>query len=157
MVDELGAPVSAVPISTVVEYNEVTASRVKGAGSAYLTRYNYSWVEVARCDQSSGGEGVSCDFTPPKPGRYRISSSITDTMGRPHRSEILRWGTGVGQVLWETPPGHHLSIEPESAEYRVGETAKFLIQNPFPGAEALFTEIPEGTRRIRWHTASRST
>jgi len=139
VVDDLGRQAPGVPVTTVVEYRETTASRVKGAGNAYLTRYEHKWVEVARCEVTSGEDAVHCTFTPTAPGLYRLSSSILDTLGRSHRSEIQRWGTGVGHALWETPPGHQLAMEPEKAEYRVGDTARFLIRNPFPGAEALFT------------------
>jgi len=147
VVDDLDDIATGVPVTTVIEYRETTASRVKGAGNAYLTRYDHTWVEVARCELVSRDEAVECTFTPEKPGYYKLSSSISDTVGRSHRSEIHRWGTGRGHVLWETPPGHQLAMEPEKAEYRVGETARFLIRNPFPRAEALFTVERIGVRR----------
>ena len=139
VVDEFGEPAAGVPVTTIIEYRKTTASRVKGAGNAYLTRYEHSWVEVARCEEPSGDEPVTCSFTPEKPGYYKLSSSIVDGRGRPHRSEIWRWGIGEGRVMWEAPPGHQLDVEPEKSGYRVGETARFLIRNPFPGAEAMFT------------------
>jgi uncharacterized protein YfaS (alpha-2-macroglobulin family) len=147
VVDDLGALATGVTMTTIIEYRETTASRVKGAGNAYLTRYDHTWTEVARCELASRDEAVGCTFTPEKPGYYRLSSGIADTLGRSHRSEIHRWGTGRGQVLWETTPGHQLAMEPEKAEYRVGETARFLIRNPFPGAEALFTVERIGVRK----------
>jgi hypothetical protein len=52
---------------------------------------------------------------------------------------------GKGKVLGG--PGHHLPIEPEKKEYQVGETARILIRNPFPGARALFTIERLGVQR----------
>ena len=47
--------------------------------------------------------------------------------------------TGKGAVLWESTPGNLLNVFPEKSSYNVGETARFLVQNPFPGCMALIT------------------
>ncbi len=36
-------------------------------------------------------------------------------------------------------PGIGLQIVPEKSEYRVGDKARYLVKNPFPGAKALIT------------------
>lgn len=147
VVDDAGNVVSGTEVSVRVEYRETRASRVKGAGNAYLTHYEHEWVEAASCTPSSATEPVSCSFTPDRTGLYRLTASVNDTLGRSHSSTIQRWGIGRGRVLWEEPPGHHLPVEPEKNEYRVGETARFLIRNPFPGARALFTIERIGVQR----------
>ncbi|MFW6175244.1 MAG: alpha-2-macroglobulin family protein, partial [Acidobacteriota bacterium] len=147
VVDATGAPVEGTEIETRVSYRETVASRVKGAGNAYLTRYEHRWVEVASCRTPSRSEPVACSFVPEEAGLYRIEHRITDTAGRRHASTLQRWARGRGSVVWETPPGHQLPIVPERTEYRVGETARFLIQNPFPGARALLTVERYGIQR----------
>ena len=47
--------------------------------------------------------------------------------------------TGKGRVLWEEPADMSLSVVPEKDSYKVGEHARYLVKNPFPGAEALIT------------------
>jgi len=47
--------------------------------------------------------------------------------------------TGKGQVLWEEPADMSLSVVPEKESYKVGEHARYLVRNPFPGAKALIT------------------
>lgn len=147
VIDESGEVHAGSEVTLRVEYRETKASRVKGAGNAYLTQYVHNWVDVTRCDGVSSEQPVSCRFAPEKSGLYRLTASVTDTKGRRHSSSLQRWGVGQGSVLWETPPGHHLPVEPEKKEYLVGDTARFLIRNPFPGARALLTIERIGVQR----------
>ena len=147
VVDEYGKVVPGVQVTTEIQYRETKASRVKGAGNAYLTKYTHDWINFDNCKVVSGPEASRCLFTPDRPGLYRMTATIEDTLGRTHQSQLRRWAWGKGRVLWEKPPGHHLPIEPEKTEYQVGETARFLIQNPFPGARALFTIERFGVQR----------
>lgn len=139
VVDQNGGPVAGVKLNLKVEWEQTKASRVKGAGNAYLTQYVREWVETDSREAVSAAEPGRFEFTPKHSGAYRITASISDTQGRPHETVLQRWATGKGYVLWETVPGNLLGVSPEKTEYRVGETARFLVQNPFPGAQALIT------------------
>jgi uncharacterized protein YfaS (alpha-2-macroglobulin family) len=68
-----------------------------------------------------------------------MTATITDTKGRSHSSKTSRWVAGKGRVLWEMPNDNSLNIFPEKDEPKVGEKARYLVQNPFPGAKALIT------------------
>ena len=74
-------------------------------------------------------------------------ASIVDTQGRAHSTTIRRWVSGAGEVLWETSPDHTLNVFPEQKSYKVGDTARYLVQNPFPGAKALVTIERLGVQR----------
>jgi uncharacterized protein YfaS (alpha-2-macroglobulin family) len=139
VVDAQGRVTAGVEVSLRIEYRETTASRVKGAGNAYLTKYVHEWVPFAECRERSRKGPAVCGFTPERGGLYRMTAEIEDGLGRPHASTLTRWATGQGHVLFEMPPGHDLAVLPEKTEYRLGETARFLIQNPFPGARALLS------------------
>jgi uncharacterized protein YfaS (alpha-2-macroglobulin family) len=139
VVNEAGEPLPNAPFSMKVEYKDTKASRVKSAGNVYVTKYENTWVEVATCKVTSAATPVSCAFTPARPGEYRLTTSIIDTKGREHRSELTRWASGRGDVVWNSGQNTELQIVPERKSYTVGEVAKFLIQNPYPGAHALFT------------------
>ncbi len=139
VVDEHGNPTAGTEIGIKVEWQETKASRVKGAGNAYLTQYVQEWIETNSLKMVSGQDPVHFEFTPAHAGAYRIVATISDTQGRSHETVVQRWVTGKGYVLWETVPGNLLNISPEKEEYGVGETARFLVQNPFPGARALVT------------------
>ena len=139
VVNEAGIVVEGTTIEVKVEYRVTKAARIKGAGNAYLTRYVHEWKPITECQGMSRREPTDCEFTPTQGGLYRMTATIEDTHGRAHSSELRRWAMGPGQVLWETRPGFALQIIPEKNAYQVGETARFMVQNPFPGAQALVT------------------
>ncbi len=139
VVDELGKRVSGTPVNIKIEYQTTTAARVKGSGNAYITRYKHKWVDAAKCALTSLDGPVACDFTPENAGLYRIEASVKDTRGRVHSSKLRRWAQGKGRVLWEESTGSRLDIFPEKNEYKVGDKARFLVKNPYPGAKALVT------------------
>lgn len=157
VVDTADDVANGTDITFRIQYRETTASRVKGAGNAYITQYNHEWVDVTTCAVVSGPEPSHCAFTPEKPGYYQLTASIVDSKGRPYDVSTQRWAAGKGQVLWEESPGHRLDIEPEKKEYRVGETARFLVRNPFPGAKALITIERYGVQRHWLETFEEST
>ncbi|MDY6855486.1 MAG: alpha-2-macroglobulin family protein [Thermodesulfobacteriota bacterium] len=139
VVDELGEPVKDTDVKMKIERLVTKASRVKGAGSAYLTHYTDEWGVVSDGDyQSVDGPGV-CEFIPSDPGSYRITASIQDTKKRTHSTQLRTWVAGKGQVVWRQPNDNSLEIIPEQEEYHIGDTARYLIKNPFPGANALIT------------------
>jgi uncharacterized protein YfaS (alpha-2-macroglobulin family) len=139
VVNEHGKAVPGTLITVKVEYRKTIASRVKGAGNAYLTQYKHEWVAAAECALTTTTDPVVCKFTPGDPGVYRMTAAIDDTVGRRHESSLSRWVVGKGRVLWETRPGNTLQIFPEKEDYRVGDVARYLVQNPYPGAKALIT------------------
>ena len=147
VIDGNGATVAGAPFNITIEVEEVKAVRVKSAGSVYTTKYESSWSVVKECSLTSSNDPLPCSFTPAKAGEYRITGKVIDDKKREHTSTITRWGTGKGEVLWDTGTSNQLEIIPEKKSYKVGETARFLIQNPFPGAQALLTLERYGVQR----------
>ncbi len=147
VLDEHRKAVTGTPSTVKIEYLQVKAARVKGAGNAYLTQYTREWVHVASCTLMSTTTPETCQFTPTAPGQYKMTASVMDTQNRPHKSSLTRWAVGRGEVVWETQPGHALQISPEKTSYGVGNTARFLVQNPFPGTQALVTIERFGVQR----------
>ena len=139
VVDEQGKPAADAAVKVQIEYQKTFASRVKGAGNAYLTHFEHEWVKASSCEVTSTMAPVACEFTPENPGYYRITAEIRDTVGRTHATMISSWAVGKGVVVWGNEPSIGLQIVPEKKEYRVGEKARYLIKNPFPGAKALMT------------------
>jgi hypothetical protein len=139
VLDQRGAVVPEVPVTVSVAGEVTTAARIRGAGNAYLTHYENSWVEHTACSASSAATPQECGFTPAGPGLYSIQASIQDQKGRTHTTELCTWVTGKGRVLWDEPEDMSLSLVPEKQAYKVGEHARVLVRNPFPGARALVT------------------
>ncbi|MCP4045562.1 MAG: large extracellular alpha-helical protein, partial [Gammaproteobacteria bacterium] len=139
VVDIKGKPVTGVPVKIQIQRQETKAARVKGAGNAYLTNYVTQWVDAGKCEGLSGVKPSVCRFTPQEPGRYQISATIQDSKQRTHATAINAWVLGKGRVLWQEANNYSLQIVPEKNDYKVGDTARFLVKNPFPGAQALIT------------------
>ena len=139
VVDDKGAPLGNVPFHVRIQRLETRATRVKGAGNAYLTRYTHQWITVQEMDLDTTDDPCPVTFTPEQPGDYRIFATVTDTRGRSHTAGISTWVTGQGHVVWQEPADYRLQIIPEQTTVSPGETARYLIKNPFPGAQALIT------------------
>ncbi|MCP4697019.1 MAG: large extracellular alpha-helical protein [Gammaproteobacteria bacterium] len=137
--DEHGNPAIGTPVEMRIQRRVTKAARVKSAGNAYLTQYTHKWEDAGACSAVSGKEPGDCAFTPLHSGIYRIIADIRDTQDRTHTSTLRQWVSGKGAVVWETSPSHGLTVIPEKKTYRVGETARYLIKNPYPGAKALIT------------------
>ncbi len=139
VVDDQGNPAPGTMIESVIEYEEISVAKVKGAGNAYLSDITREWKQVAACSQVSALEGQDCTFTPEKAGTYRMIAKISDTKGREHKTEIMIWVAGDDYVQWNDEDKYILPVIPEKKDYKVGDTAKFLVKNPYPGAKALVT------------------
>jgi uncharacterized protein YfaS (alpha-2-macroglobulin family) len=139
VVDKSGKVAAGVPVAVSMKVEVVNAARVKGAGAAYLTSYESRWQDDGACTGTSGKDPRACTFTPSRPGLYSIAATISDTRGRPHTTELCLWVTGKGRVLWQEPADMSLSVVPEKDSYKVGDHARYLVKNPFPGARALVT------------------
>ena len=139
VVDTSGAPVAGTDVRIDIQRLDTQAARVRGAGNAYLTQFVNTWVDVARCESRSEAFPGPCRFVPETPGRYRATAQIRDTVGRTHTTQIGAWVRGKGRVVWNTSNDDMLDIVPEQTGYAVGDTARYLVQNPYPGARALVT------------------
>ena len=139
VVDPEGEIKSGEEVSVVFAFKQVSASRVKGAGNAYLTKYVEEWVTEDECQIVSSVEPSTCSFIPQKAGYYRITASVTDSNDLVQRNEYWRWVVGKGRVLWGEENQNRLKLIPEENQYSIGETARFLVKNPYPGAQALVT------------------
>lgn len=128
-------------------YEETKAARVKSAGNSYITKYEQQFIPVQQCNFTSTLQPIACAHTPQRPGRYKITATVKDTRNRIHASTIYRWASGAGEVVWSTGRDDELPIIPEKKSYKIGETARFFIRNPFPGSTALLTTERYGIQR----------
>ena len=137
VVDALGKVVAGVDIDVDIQRREYKAARVKGAGNAFLTENILSWESESQCRVRSGNEPVRCSFKPERAGLYQLKATVKDTMGREHQTVQSVWVTGSSNVVWDQSNDSSLQIVAEKNQYKVGDTARYLVKNPFPGATAL--------------------
>lgn len=139
VVDEKGNPTEDNKIEVNIEFESVSVAKVKGAGNAYTSDVTREWKPVATCSNISKSEESVCTFTPAAAGSYRATATTMDTKGRPQSTEIYIWVSGSDYVQWADDEKLSLPIVPEKKDYKIGETAKFMVKNPYPGATALVT------------------
>ncbi|MEY3219962.1 MAG: hypothetical protein RIT27_1319 [Pseudomonadota bacterium] len=139
VLNEQGKMVSNTPIEIKIQREETKAARVKGAGNAYLTEYHNEWVDEATFQATSGLEPVKSSFVPSKAGRYKVILTVTDTKGRKQSSKLEQWVSGKGDMIIANQQNNLLEITPEKPTYHIGDTARYLVKNPFPNAKALIT------------------
>lgn len=139
VVDPQGHPQPGTSVNLTIKKEVITSARVQGAGNDYLPVFNTEWKPVSTCEGVSTQAPLDCIFTPNEAGIYQISAQMVDTQGRPHQTALQVWVGGSDYVQWDEPSEAYLPIVPEKNHYRVGDTARYLVKNPYPGAKALIT------------------
>ncbi|MDA0822774.1 MAG: MG2 domain-containing protein [Proteobacteria bacterium] len=139
VVDQAGRSVSGADVAIAINRREYRAARVKGPGNAYLTQNLLSWEKESSCQVTSRDGIATCAFEPEQPGYYQFVATIVDTQQREHKTSIGAWVTGSGDIVWDQTDDATLQIVAERSDYNVGEMARYLIKNPYPGARALVT------------------
>lgn len=96
-------------------------------------------VDVQECALLSAAEPVTCTFETPIGGRYRITATIVDDLGRVNQSSFTRWVSGG-----ELAPSREVELEeavliPDKEDYQPGDVAEILVQSPFSPAEGLLS------------------
>ncbi|OOZ75065.1 large extracellular alpha-helical protein [Solemya velum gill symbiont] len=137
VVDDRGKPAAGIPVTLKIERLQTRSAKVKGAGNAYVTKYIDEWIPSGTCQDMSIFEPLVCSFIPEEAGTYKITATIKDTKGNSHSTETEVWVAGKGRVVWRSPNDNSLQVIPEKTEYQVGDKARYLVKNPYPGAQAL--------------------
>ena len=137
--DAAGEPVGDTAVNVVIEKLERKGARVKGAGNAYLTQFETEWNRFASCAIEAHSEPQPCRFTPDTAGSYRAVASLSDTKGRNQQTELRLWASGGDYILWDDDNTNSLELIPQATDLKVGDTARYLVKNPYPGAQALIT------------------
>ncbi len=101
-------------------------------------------VEIQECLVTSEAEPVRCIFETPLGGKYQLTATVTDDLGRENQTQMDRWVSGG-----ELPPARRVEQEqanliPDKENYQPGDTARILVQSPFSPAEGLLTVTRNG-------------
>lgn len=123
-------------------------------GSAPDPRYAGSVVWTRK--EVAAGEWTVTSSSSPVPltaplkdgGSFVLRATATDEHGRPTRTDVHFYAIGGGISLWKAD-GNKITLVPERATWKPGETARILVQSPWPAATALVTTEREGVRTHR--------
>ena len=114
-----------------------------------------TWQEVEAdlqtCSKGSQAEPVTCEFTTPLGGTYRITATVSDELGRQNQSQFTRWVSGGQLRPSRNIEQEEVTLIPDKQTYQPGDVAQILVQAPFGAAEGLLTVGRNGiitTRRF---------
>jgi alpha-2-macroglobulin len=150
VVDTEGTPSGGRAFTVRIERDEVRAAQVKGAGNAFLPSFQTEKLLISETAYRSSAEPLTLKLNAKDVGLHRIIVISKDDAGREQRAQLERWVVGSGEMLWYGDAEEQMVVTPEKNSYAIGETARFLVQNPFPGALALISVERGGviTQRI---------
>lgn len=144
VIDGQGRPLADRKVAVKVERARVSRTRIKAADESYKEQDHVAWEAVAECALSSASTARECRFTPDQSGEVRITATITDYGARAIPHHVATLVRGDGEVLWTARGDNTLQISPRQDSVEVGDTAAYLVRNPFPGSRALITIEREG-------------
>lgn len=139
-VDVKGKPMAKSNITVTVNKVEWQSNKRQEVDGGFYNRPQRTLTAVVTKNISTNlGGDYSEQMQLSEPGEYEIDAVGNDSKGNQVKSvsEIYIYGAGAASVV---PTNNAtLNISAEKSDVKVGESAKFVIQNPFPHAKALVT------------------
>lgn len=98
-------------------------------------------TEIQRGDLTTDANGkYQLAFTPPRGGSYRVDAQGRDARGNRVMGQTWLWVSDRTQFLaWRFDNNDRIELVLDKKEYKIGDTAKALIQSPYEKATALVT------------------
>lgn len=144
--DEARVAVPAVVVKLMRhQWNTV---KKKNAWGAFETISEKEEVEVGRCTVDAALDtAASCTFVAEESGYHELVAESTDAAGRQTVTTDGLWVSGPGYAAWLQDDDDKVEVVADKGTYDVGETARLLVQSPFPEAEAWVTVERAGIMR----------
>src|SRR5699024_1464009 len=138
VVTAAGRPAAGSTVRLQLERQVINRVQVEDGAGEYTGEEQVEWEAVDHCEAVSKAAPASCELTPDRAGRYRVVATVSDSHGQTQRSTLSTWVSGAGTVVW-SHDSKGVTLVPDKASYHVGDVAHVLVQNPYPGAQALVT------------------
>ncbi|MCO5198691.1 MAG: Ig-like domain-containing protein [Anaerolineae bacterium] len=103
-------------------------------------------TEVTRVAVTTDSNGAAtATFVPDKGGSYVAEATVTDSGGRTQVSNLDFWVMEEGYAAWRfDPQDRKMTLVADQQEYKVGDTARILVQSPFPEPVTAWLVIERG-------------
>jgi uncharacterized protein YfaS (alpha-2-macroglobulin family) len=109
---------------------------------------NGKWVEQEvdeqRCELTSAAEPVTCTLPTSDGGQYRVTAEVRDDAERLNHTIVTAWVSGGALAPSRDLTQQELVLVPDKEEYQPGDTARILVQAPFPTGSGLLTVARSG-------------
>lgn len=143
-VDHDGMPVVGKPVKLAVMRRKWKSVKKKAAGGGYTWETESVDTPVDHCNFRSQKTATKCTFDLPGPGSYLVQASSTDGLGNKLESITQFYAYGDGDYWWGRQYKETINLVTDADSYKVGQTAKIMVQSPFDKAKALVT-VERGT------------
>ncbi len=140
-VDTQSKPLGRVALSYAINLINWDCRRTKDDKGRTIWKCDESKTEIQRGDLTTDTNGkYQLAFTPPKGGSYRLDAQGKDARGNRVLGQTWLWVSDRAQFIsWRYDNNDRIALVLDKKEYRVGDTAKVLIQSPYQKATALVT------------------
>jgi len=137
---------AGVPLVIELFERSYGVNRQAGGDSELHTSVTITDRSVASCKVTSGAGPAGCELKVPAGGHYLLRTTATDGRGNKvsSSSNVYAIGSGGGGGGWGDHDDGSLKLVLDKKTYQAGDTARVLIQSPFPEGEALVTVEREG-------------
>lgn len=139
VIDHDGKPQEGASVTARLKLVDWTYSRKARKRGGYDMQWQRTVKEVDSCTATSARSAVTCDLTPRENGSYEV---VAEVDGKPGGvTSMWAWSSIYDEDDRKAVPtrGRTLDIIADKGRYVPGETAKLMIQNPFPAATVIFT------------------
>jgi uncharacterized protein YfaS (alpha-2-macroglobulin family) len=114
-----------------------TYARVSGTHAQLVNREEK--VEAGQCLVTTGKTAVTCELAVPEAGAYQVRAWAQDTAQRLVQAGFRVSASGGNTVAWPRFDQDRIQVVADKARYLPGETARLVVQTPFPEARGLLT------------------
>jgi uncharacterized protein YfaS (alpha-2-macroglobulin family) len=142
-----GTPIGGQRIDVTVFKRTWNTTRKKGVDGQYYYDNTPNDEKVSSLTATSDGNGkTTTKVQIPSGGQFRILAVVRDQSGHEAQADTSVYAWSSTYVNWPHTNSNRMTVLADKPEYKVGDTAKILIQSPFQGANvsALVTIEREG-------------
>ncbi len=139
--DAVGEQRVAVPeVSVKLMRHQWNTVKKKNAWGAFETVSEKEEIEVTACTVGvSADSAATCTIAAPESGYHELVATSKDAAGRTTTTTDGLWVSGPGYAAWLRDDDNKVEVVADRATYDVGDTARLLVQSPYPEAEAWVT------------------
>lgn len=138
-VDQTGDLVAGVAVEVVLERaDHHTVARVGGADDKERLQH-VVFTPVARCRVRTGVTPRTCALKAEAAGQYRVVARATEPQRRGIEAGVELLVSGDTPASWPRFSHERIELVADKASYQVGDTARLIVQTPFPNARGLLT------------------
>lgn len=139
--DTNGKPLGRITVNYAINLIEWDCKRTTDDKGRRIWKCDEVKIEIQRGDLTTDANGkYQLAFVPPRGGSYRVDAQARDARGNRVLGQTWLWVSDRTQFLaWRFDNNDRIELVLDKKEYRVGDTAKVLVQSPFAKATALVT------------------